>query len=571
MAYIYSLKIEHYRGIDHFEQIFGDEKFVMLIGRGDSGKTTILHAIESVLCPNWNMNFSDMDFNKMDVSKPIIIEAVIGDAPSDLLSIDKYGQYYCILKDGQIQNDITDEDANQDDIVLKVKLVVDDSLEPKWYISSGRPEQEDIVISASDRSKLNMFMVSDYVDNHFSYNRMSPLHALLKRKLDDKDSPEKKLVALKREIASLIEDTEELDEFDCAIKELISSAGKWGLDLTNLKTSFDIVDKSYTESDISLHKDNIPYKFHGKGSKRLLSMSIQNELTKSGGVILIDEIEQGLEPDRIVSLVHLLKNNKQGQIFITTHSSYALVEAEAHNIFMMKEGADKLISFNKDFQNLLRTKPEAFFAKKIICCEGKTEEGIIRAIEEKLRNEKGISLPSLGIAIVNCKGGGEVTSLPMNLKKCDFDVCVFCDMDVERVKNEIPSLKEKLITCAVCADGFCLEKQICSDLPWDDIIEFLKLAKYLNTNSKSDLLTDAYINSLAQLVDTDKQIDERGKIGAEACGKENAWFKDIDKGISLGHLVMNAFDTMQKTSTLYLELNTILQWIGVDSYGNQKA
>ena len=62
MARIHSLKIQHYRSIDNFETTFGDENIIVIIGRGDSGKTTILKAIAAVLSPSWNLNFNDWDF-----------------------------------------------------------------------------------------------------------------------------------------------------------------------------------------------------------------------------------------------------------------------------------------------------------------------------------------------------------------------------------------------------------------------------------------------------------------------------------------------------------------------------
>ncbi len=52
----------------------------------------------------------------------------------------------------------------------------------------------------------------------------------------------------------------------------------------------------------------------GKGSKRLASFAIQSALVEAGGIMLVDEIEQGLEPDRIKQLVRTLKEQKSGQI-----------------------------------------------------------------------------------------------------------------------------------------------------------------------------------------------------------------------------------------------------------------
>ena len=42
MSRIHSLHIENFRGIKCFNQVFHVKSFICLIGRGDSGKTTIL-------------------------------------------------------------------------------------------------------------------------------------------------------------------------------------------------------------------------------------------------------------------------------------------------------------------------------------------------------------------------------------------------------------------------------------------------------------------------------------------------------------------------------------------------
>ena len=52
MSHIKDISIQNYRGIKNLYQDFGDEKFIVLIGRGDSGKSTILSAIHAVLSPN---------------------------------------------------------------------------------------------------------------------------------------------------------------------------------------------------------------------------------------------------------------------------------------------------------------------------------------------------------------------------------------------------------------------------------------------------------------------------------------------------------------------------------------
>lgn len=67
------------------------KSFVCLIGRGDSGKTSILKAISYVLSPNWNISISDLDFYNADITQNIIIEVVVGDLPKELITLQNMG------------------------------------------------------------------------------------------------------------------------------------------------------------------------------------------------------------------------------------------------------------------------------------------------------------------------------------------------------------------------------------------------------------------------------------------------------------------------------------------------
>mgnify|MGYP000927220125 FL=1 len=78
MAILHSLEIKNFRGIKDFKQEFFQEKLVCLVGRGDSGKSTILDAISYVLSSNWNITFYDSDFYNCDIEEPIEITANLG-------------------------------------------------------------------------------------------------------------------------------------------------------------------------------------------------------------------------------------------------------------------------------------------------------------------------------------------------------------------------------------------------------------------------------------------------------------------------------------------------------------
>ncbi len=376
MAKIHTLKISNYRGIQKFEQVFGMTDFVCLIGRGDAGKSTILEAISAVLSPSWSLPFFDTDFYNGVVSTPIEIEASLYDPPEELLRDTKYGLYTRgLVSDGTIRDDLQDGDA----LILTIKLVVDETLEPKWYVVNNREGQEPIEIRASDRTRLNVFLVSDYLDKHFSWNKGNPLYSLL---MQDEDGVEKTNVIVNalRDAKNKIDEAE-FKHLDNVVTRIKKSASAIGIDIEKTKTTIDFKDIFIKDGKVCLHDEKIPFRQKGKGAKRLISIAIQTELARSGGIVLIDEIEQGLEPDRAKHLVKALQGKTHGQVFITTHSRDVLVELSAENIFLSKNGSDKLVVFDEGFQGCLRRNPEAFFAKKILVCEGATEVGIARTID----------------------------------------------------------------------------------------------------------------------------------------------------------------------------------------------
>jgi hypothetical protein len=547
MARIHQLKINHFRGIEQFEQCFGDTNLIVLIGRGDSGKSTILKAISLVLSPAWNNTFADTDFYNLDTTKPIEIEVSLRCVPDKLLSDAKYGLYKRLLVNGKIIDEISksgEEPFAQEEDILTIKLVVDDTLQPKWYVVNDR-EQDNIEISHRDRALLDMFMIADYADNHFSYNKFSPLYTLLKKELDTPEAIEKRLVDVVRQAYRSIASNIRFPEFGKVASEIKQQAMYLGIGFDDLKTSLEYKGNAYTESNITLHDgQNRPLGMYGKGSKRLLSIAIQLALAKAGGIVLIDEIEQGLEPDRIVRVIRDMKGRVDGQIIVTTHSSYVLVEADYSQVYLFHQGAASLVAFTEEEQSTLRTQPHAFFATRIICCEGKTEEGILRAFDTQLRSEGGFTVK--GIAICNGGGGGKFYKQAISLRKLGYDVTVFADADVEKLKHIQTKAQEQGVRLILCEEGLSIEEQLSQDLSWKDVCRLVELAISLNSNL--NILKSLDLKNINELKELDeiRQTEFRLNIGKQA--KQQNWFKDIPKGEALGEIWFSSRETLKGQS-----------------------
>lgn len=563
MARIHQLKIRHFRGIEQFEQCFGDTNLIVLIGRGDSGKSTILKAISLVLSPAWNNTFADTDFYNLDTTKPIEIEVSLRFVPEKLLSDSKYGLYKRLLINGEIIDDFSksgEDPFAQEEDILTIKLVVDDMLQPKWYVVNER-EQDNIEISHRDRALLNMFMIADYADNHFSYNKLSPLYALLKKELDAPETIEKKLVDVVRQAYQSIARNVSFQEFEKVASEIKQQAMYLGLGLDQLKTSLEYKGNAYTESNITLHDgQNRPLGMYGKGSKRLLSMAIQLALAKAGGIVLIDEIEQGLEPDRIRTIINKLSQVEPGQVIITTHSRDVVVESKSETIYLMRKGANSLYLFESELQGLLRSQPEAFFARRVILCEGATEYGIIRALDSHLQKKDQPGLSARSIAIVDSKGGDNFYRYAIWLTSKGFDVITFNDDD----NKDIHSSKEEAIRAgvrmAICDAGNALEQQLFNDVSWTMVIQLAQLAKDILSEETVVSCLDG-IRSISDLNNTidEQRIEVRKKLGIQS--KKKGWYKNVTDGEKLGNILFSHMHAIEEDKTLRKELNMLFDWI----------
>lgn len=167
------LRVEHFRGIEHMEWAT-NRRLVGLVGAGDSTKTTLLDAIGLVLNPNYNPQFSDADFFAFDLTKNIVIEAVITQLPDNLVKESQLGKDRSgVMPDGSLVHDPVD-DAEE---CLVVRLTVTPELEPTWEVT--RPESDDVrPITANHRRQLGFFRLGERPDFHLRWARGSALSDL---------------------------------------------------------------------------------------------------------------------------------------------------------------------------------------------------------------------------------------------------------------------------------------------------------------------------------------------------------------------------------------------------------
>lgn len=571
MPKLFHLHIENFRGIEKFDHTFTDG-LTCIIGRGDSGKTTILEAISYVLSPLYTIPITDSDFYNCNIESPITIEATLIGLTEDILR--KVGDRICGVRNDEIISLMTDTTAQEDtEAAIRIQLKVEKDLEPEWYLL-GADGVEPRIIKASEREMFNCFYISEYNDRHFTLSKGTPLSSLYRQKA------EKKAELLNAELIAEL-GRKAKHGFECAIQEhevfsevinaVADNAANLGIKAETVKASIDQREFLLKENKIALHQENnVPLRQLGKGSKRLLSLAIQLSLTDPSGIILIDEIEQGLEPDRVQHIVSVLKKRTGLQVILTTHSSNAIVELTCSDIYIRRNSHDGLIPLpnTDEMQGTIRKNPEAFFAKRVLVCEGATEVGIVRGINEFALRKKGKSLSLLGIRYADGAGNNLMKYVPQ-LAQLGYDICLFCDSDNPKVNAKKQEFKSLGVTIADCEDKLAIEQQLFNDLPWDAVIQLVEY--HLNEhNYNSKTFYDSLKNNLPpEMQYTEnwwkqdspllrKVFGEKAKAEAD---KGGAWYKNIYHGEAIANILLSNLKSIVKQTHLFTILKTLAQWI----------
>ena len=557
MATLLKIEISHFRGIAHFSQTFS-KGITCIIGRGDSGKTTILDAISLVLSPSYTVGFYDSDFYQCDVTIPIQISATLINLPVQIKT--KYGEYVVGVKEGEIIEDMESTDAQDAETALIVRLTIDKNLEPIWEVCSNR-NQEPKTITAADRTKLNMAYISEYSDRQFSMMKGNPLFSIYKTKSEEEESLNT-LVEVIRNSKSAI-DEKIADKFQVVIDDIKHCSSQFGINAPNLKMEIDQRDIYVKDNKVCLHEGDVPLRLKGKGSKRLISLAIQLSLSDPNSIILLDEVEVGLEPDRVQHLVHTLKKDyPNAQIILTTHSRDVIVELDCTDLYVMRNGKDQLIQVDASMQGCVRSNPEAFFAERVIVCEGATEVGFCRALNEWRISKGESNLAYIGIRLAD-GGGDNMINRAKMFKKLGFDVCLYCDSDNDSTNRSKEELRKEGIDIIDCQDGFAFESQLFNDVPWNVLNELIDCRKQDNVSDRNiyDIIKPHIVGDIDYNDDWLKTENAEIRAAISKAAGEKEWFKRIDHGKKVGRVIFTKYNNLKNDCRIKWIIDKLSEWI----------
>lgn len=536
MARIRAIEIKNFRGIRDLAWR-PSPGINCLIGPGDSGKSTILDAIDFCLGARRNIQFTDADFHRLEVETPISISVTLGELDDGLKSLDAYGMYVrgFDAQSGKIEDE-PDKDA---ETVLTVRLTVASDLEPSWSLVSERAEAHGQTrnLTWSDRIRLAPTRIGVMADYHLAWRRGSVLNRVSEERADASAA----LAKAARDARAAFGDDAQ-DQLGETLAIVATTAKELGIPIgENIKAMLDAHSVSFSGGTISLHnEDGIPLRGLGIGSTRLLIAGLQRKAAAQSMIILIDELEYGLEPHRIIRLLGSLgakEGNPPLQVFMTTHSPVALRELAGSQLFVTRPAADKhevlKVGIANDIQGTIRAYPDAFLASSVIICEGASEVGLVRGLDQ-YRTKDFQSITALGCALVDCRGGN--ADRPFRraeaFRALGYRVAVVRDDD----KNPTAGVEEAFTAhggkVIAWREGRALEDELFLSLTDDGVGKLLDRAVELHGES----LINDHIKSASQnakdlrAVQTESATanitpESRRILGKAA--KSSSWFKSV--------------------------------------------
>lgn len=580
------LTVCNFRGIRALDWSM-PQGIVCLVGPGDSTKSTVLDAIDLTLNPHWSVPFDDTDFYLGDVSKEILIQVTVAEPPKAISSDQRLGRY---MRGVCERGEIVDEPDDREGVVhraLTFQLRVDKELEPEWSVVNERignglePRQ----LRQADGAALGCVRIGPQIDRHFQWSRRSLLEQLSDGQAADRLGILNSVRQLRMRSSECVQDSGK-----GTIERIREAASELGIPIDNLQAKLSPNSLRHVSSLLALHSGEVPLSQFGLGTKRLISIAMQRSAhavptSEQTGVLLVDEIESGLEPHRIRRLLRSLRpappptdaENEgpadqsamsSGQVFMTTHSPVVLTELNASELRVVRcrNGETTILGIDDQLQTTVRKVPEALLAESVIVAEGETEMGFAGALDRHWSTD-GSDFGSRGVALADAGGGSNVCPRARALSKLGYRVCVLMDSDKEQDRNSLETLIAEFsdISCVAWADQQHLEGRISMDLPESGLPDLLNLASEIKgENAVLSSLCDKLslprnkVVDLAGLLACAQDLQGlRRAIGDQA--NKDRWFKTLDGGARLGEIVAKHLNQMDDTD-LAKKLANLRAW-----------
>jgi putative ATP-dependent endonuclease of the OLD family len=537
-----------------------------LIGPGDSGKSSILDAIDYCLGARRAFQFNDADFYQLDVSNSIAITATVGELDDTLKSMEAYGNY--LRSFNAATGVVEDEPEAQAETVLSVRLTVGSDLDPLWTLVSDRAEAagQSRFLTWSDRARIAPTRVGALADRNLAWRQGSVLNRLS----DERPEMAAALAEAARNARAAFGDLADA-QLGGTIRIVETTAAELGIPIGNgLRAMLDAHSVSFSGGTIALHgADGVPLRALGIGSTRLLLAGLQRKASDKSTMVLVDELEHGLEPHRILRLLNSIgakESRPPLQAFITTHSPVAIRELRGDQLYIVRKADGShsvtLVGDDDAIQGTIRLYPEAFLAHSVIVCEGASEVGLLRGWDLFRATRGDPTLTAAGVAWVDAKGVDQIYARAKAFRSLGYRVAVLRDDDVQpnaaeeaAFVNGGGAVFKWRAGCALEDELFCcLSDQVVSQLLGCavSLLDQALVDEHIRSASNGQVTYAACAGAL--------NVDLRKVLGAAARSKRGAWFKSVTRMEDIAREIV--FPNLATADTVFQgTIDSLEQWI----------
>lgn len=552
------LTVSNFRGLAHTEW-WPVEGMNIIIGGGDSGKSTLLHALSLVFSPTNAVQLLETDYYNRLLEPGFTIEATIS-LPEDIGLANFQQALWPWEWDGEkaVLPDNEREGALRDPVYI-FQLVGTSDLELVWQII--QPNLEPVSLSTGLRRRVGVVRLAsdDRNDRDLRLVSGSALDRLLsKGSLKSRISKEVSAADLSNAMTE--NEQRSLETLD---KSMAAAGLPSGLDLgltSSQGLSIGALVGLLAEKTGTL----LPVSSWGAGTRRMAALEIARATEASTRLTVIDEIERGLEPYRLRQLLETLSADEQ-QCFVTTHSPVVLAAAKKAALWYI-DGTGRVGRLPQDKIARQQSRdPETFLSRVPIIAEGITEVGFLRVLLKLVFEGKDTVH---GIRVVDGGGNEAMLGVLEALKDAGISVAGFCD-DEGKFPGRWTTLKAAAGPKLFQWQKGCLEENIIVHVPDSSLFSLAydndgvsgdrlrTLADRLNIQDKSEtaiLSACGSYDSLRKLIveaaTGDRSGASRDPIGKEWSKHSQKWFKTLSGGaelcekmisLRLWHLVEPAF------------------------------
>jgi hypothetical protein len=245
-----------------------------------------------------------------------------------------------------------------------------------------------------------------------------------------------------------------------------------------------------TGHSIILHDGEIPLTSFGLGTRRIVGLSVQAVAVAGGCIIAIGEIEQGLEPHRLVHVLRYLKNfagSGELQVFLTSHSPNAIETLLAADLAVVRcvDGETTVHRVAEDLNNAqgtIRSGPDALLSRVVVIGEGATESGFIRrlfALFDDVVDAGSITSITAGMAVTNGGGGTQPLERAHLYHSLGYLTAVVMDNDVRDIDDDVSEAEATGVRVFRWTQGYALEDEIIQNAPSAGLLPILKAASVI--------------------------------------------------------------------------------------------